>query len=102
MDKNDLDNKVKILLQGTPDIQELANLLSPEVNWRMVDKNILIPQHIGLKQEDCPFCFESIRLVFDKFTSNNSIIDLVCPHCKATLKMRFEFLGYTCDVYLEE
>lgn len=102
MTADELNYRVMNLLQSPNNLQEFANLSSLEENWNRIDKSIKIPSHVGVKQEDCPSCFEAIRFIYDKFLTGNKEFELVCPHCKTNLKVKSEYTGYTCDVYLEE
>lgn len=90
------------MIQSPDNIKEFADLASPEENWRRIDKSIKVPGHIGLREEDCPSCFDPIRLIFDKFSTINSEIKLICPHCKASLICKIEYTGYTSDISLIE
>ena len=102
MKTTELNNMVKLLIQSTDNLQEFVNLTSPVDNWEKIDKNIKVPDYIGLKTEDCPSCFEPVRLIFDKFSTSNEKIKIICPHCDAGLLAKLEFTGYTSDIYLEE
>jgi len=102
MNKEELNANITKLLQSPDNIQEFADLASPEENWRKIDKSIKIPGHIGVKKEECPVCFESVRMIYDKFCTTNTDIIFVCPHCNTTLIARLEFTGYTCEICLLE
>lgn len=102
METEELNNEIEWLIQSPENIQEFADITSPEENWRKIDKNKIVPRHIGLKEEDCPFCFEPVRLIFDKFSTANSEIKLICPHCKTSLICKLEYTGYTSSIYLTE
>ena len=102
MEKDELNERIKLLLESSSNCQEFADLTSVSENWRKIDKNIAVPKHIGLKEEDCPSCFEPIKLIYDKFSTTDDEFDLICPHCKETIKCKLEFTGYTSEIYLEE
>ena len=102
MNKEELNNSIVRLIQSPDNLQEFADLASPEENWRLIDKSIKIPHHIGLKEEDCPVCFEPVRLIFDKFSTVNTNIPLTCPNCHSALIVKLEFTGYTSDICLTE
>jgi len=102
MNEDELNKKIKFLLQSPENLQEFADLASLEENWKRIDKTIKIPSHIGVKEDDCPSCFEPIRLIYDKFLTGNKEFELICPHCKAKLIVRSEYTGYTSEIYLEE
>lgn len=102
MDSKELNEKIKFLIQSSSNIQEFADLASDEINWKKIDKSIPVPKYIGLSEEDCPSCFDPIRLIYDKFSTLNDEFDLVCPNCKETIKCKLEFTGYTSEIYLEE
>ena len=102
MDKHQLDDTVRSLLSDPDAFQEFVDLLSIEENWRKVDKSIKLPSYVEVAELDCPSCFDSIRLRYDKFRSDTYSIPLTCPHCSAKLNCVSEFAGYTCDVHLEE
>ncbi len=102
MNAEELNERIIELLKSPDNIQECADLASPEENWKKIDKNIQVPRYIGLREEDCPSCFDPIRLIFDKFSTLNDEIKLICPHCKANLICKLEYTGYTSDIYLEE
>ncbi len=100
MNAEELNEKILSLLESSDNIQEFADLASPEENWRKIDKSITVPPYIGVKAEDCPSCFEQIRLIFNKYSTNNSKTKITCPHCKTLLISKLEFTGYTSDIYL--
>ena len=102
MDTQELNERIEAALQSPEYIQEFADLTSPEENWRRIDKDMKVPSHIGLGADDCPSCFESIRLIFDKYSTVNHEVEIKCPFCKADLICKIEFTGYTSEVYLEE
>ncbi|MCZ7603219.1 MAG: hypothetical protein M5R37_10135 [Melioribacteraceae bacterium] len=102
MTDKELNDRIILFLQSPENLQEFADIASIETNWKRIDKSIKIPSHIGVKEEDCPSCFEPIRLIYDKFLTANLKIGLICPHCKSDLKVRYEFLGYTNEIYLTE
>ncbi len=102
METEELNEEIKRLIQSPENIREFADLASPEENWRRIDKSMKVPNHIGLSVQDCPSCFEPVRLIFDKFSTENEKINLTCPHCKVSLICRLEFTGYTSDAFLEE
>jgi len=102
MNKEDLNKIVFSLIQSPDNFQEFADIASLEENWKQIDKSIKIQSHIALKQEDCPSCFEPIRLIYDKFLTGNNEFNLICPHCKSNLIIKSEYTGYTCEIYLEE
>ena len=102
MNAEELNERIIFLLQSPENMQEFADLASPEKNWRKIDKSIDVPGHIGVKQEACPVCFEPVRLIFDKFSSVNCELKLTCPHCKASLIPKLEYTGYTSDITLFE
>lgn len=100
MNKEELNERIEFLVQSPDNIQEFADLASPEKNWRKIDKGIDIPDYMEMKKEKCPACYKPVRLIFDKFSTVNSEIKLTCPHCKALLKAKLEYTGYTSDMYL--
>lgn len=102
MTADELNERVINLLQSPDNIQEFADIASLEENWKQIDKSIKIPSHIALKGEDCPSCFEPIRLIYDKYLTGNNKFNLICPHCKSNLTVKSEYTGYTCEIYLEE
>lgn len=102
MTAEELNERILFLLQSSENIQEFADLASPHNNWRLIDKSIKIPSHIGIKEEDCPFCFEPVRMIFEKFQANPIRKKLICPHCNKALICIVEFTGYTGDIYLSE
>ena len=102
MTTEELNETIKKIINSPENMQEFADLLSPEDNWRRIDKDIKVPSHIGFGGGDCPYCFDYIRLIYDKFSTTTHTLPLTCPHCKEKLKCKVEFTGYTSEVYLEE
>lgn len=100
MNKEELNERILELLDSPDNIQEFADLASPEQNWKKINKQMTVPDYIGIKQENCPYCHEPVRMLFDKFASMDDEFDLMCPHCKKTLLVKQEYLGYTSDIYL--
>lgn len=100
MNTQELNERIEDLLQSPDNMQAFADLASPAKNWKKIDKNIPTPDYVGFKEEDCPVCYETVRLIFDKYATENMDMDLVCPHCKKTILARLEYTGYTSDIYL--
>ncbi|MBU0476162.1 MAG: hypothetical protein KKF62_18605 [Bacteroidetes bacterium] len=98
----EFNERIIFLIQSPDNMQEFADLASQEENRRRIDKSIDVPGHIGVKQEDCPFCFEPIRLIFDKFSSVNCDFKLTCPNCKSSLISKFKYTDYTSNITLVE
>ena len=85
MDKEALNAEIRKLLQTPERMQEFADLSSPDENWARIDKGISIPRKTGMAELDCPSCFDSIRLIFDKFAGCDMEIPLVCSLYQAEL-----------------
>lgn len=100
MNAQELNDRIEELLQSPDNLQAFADLASHAKNWKKIDKNIPIPDYMGLKEEKCPACYERVRLIFDKFETENRDTDMICPHCKKHILARLEFTGYTSDIYL--
>ncbi|OGU61363.1 MAG: hypothetical protein A2V66_15875 [Ignavibacteria bacterium RBG_13_36_8] len=98
----ELNSEIERLIKSPLNMQEFADIASPEENWRVIDKNIPVPRGVGFAAEDCPACFDTIRLIYDKFSQGNEKLPLICPHCKAELVCVLEFMGYTSEISLEE
>lgn len=102
MTNEELNNEIRRIILSPDNYQEFADLLSDETNWRRMDQNIQVPSHIAVGGGDCPECFDYIKVIFDKFSTENHELPLTCPFCKSELKMKVEFTGYTSEVYIEE
>lgn len=101
MTVEELNTAIRDLVETPDNVQQFADIASPEENWKRIDKNIKLPKHVGFTSRECPICFDEVRIIFDKFSSANYSVPFVCPHCKANLKIKFEFTGYTSEAYLE-
>ncbi len=102
MGSNELNEKVKSLIQSPHNMQEFANLASITENWNKINKNIKLPRNIGFTELDCPSCLYIIRFIYEKLAMASYETGLVCPHCKTELNCVGEFTGYTNEVKLEE
>lgn len=99
---DEMSQKLRELVQSSGNMQEFVDLASPEENWEKVDKNIVLPKHIGFAVEECPSCFEEIRLIYDKFAGCDLEFPLICPHCSENILCLSEFTGHTNELYLEQ
>jgi len=97
----ELNAKISNLIESYENMQEFANLASPHKNWKLIDKNLNLPSDVGFAEEKCPYCYETIRLIHDKFSTTNYELPLTCPFCKETIKCKIEFEGYTSGIYLK-
>ncbi|MDQ6954650.1 MAG: hypothetical protein Q9M20_04325 [Mariprofundaceae bacterium] len=105
MDSQQLESmnlQLRVFIQSAENMQAFADLTSPEDNWEQMDKKITLPKHIGFAVEECPLCFEDIRLIFDKFAGCDLELPLICPYCHEKLQCLSEFTGHTNELYLEE
>jgi hypothetical protein len=76
------------------------NLASPGKNWKAIDKTIQLPREVGFTELVCPWCFDPLRLIYDKFATINYELGLTCPHCKEKIIAIGEFTGYTNEITL--
>ncbi len=99
---DELNAEILRLLGSPHNTQAFADLASLEENWRRVDKGIKVPRNVGMHEGECPGCFETVRLIFDKFGGEGYEVLVGCPHCRIELRGIGEFGGYTTEVRLEE
>jgi len=98
MNKNDLNTRIRELIQSSGNTQEFMDLASDGQNWKRIDKTIPVPREVGFTEQDCPNCFEPLRLIYDKFATVNYELELVCPFCKERIRCIGEFTGYTNEI----
>lgn len=77
------------------------DLASEEKNWKRIDKKITLPREIGFSELDCPICLNPLILIYDKFATFTYELELICPHCKETIRCIGEFTGYTNEITLD-
>jgi len=102
MDTVELNDQIRLLVRSFHNTQAFADLASLEKNWRRIDKTIALPRDVGMFEGECPFCEETIRLIYDKLSQSDYEEEIVCPHCKETIKMVGEYSGYTAEIHLED
>ncbi|MFC2106773.1 hypothetical protein ACFLRY_00410 [Bacteroidota bacterium] len=102
MTESELNDKIEFLIQSPGNTQEFMDIASNEENWSKIDKNIKLPRNVGFTELECPSCFDPLRLIYEKFATQNYELELVCPHCTEKIKCIGEYTGYTNDISLEE
>jgi len=102
MDAEELNETIRRLVESADNMQQFADLASPDENWALIDKNIPMPRHTGFTEAECPACLDYVRLIYEKYSTKNYELPFTCPICKAPLRCRIEYTGYTSEVYLEE
>lgn len=102
MEKEELNNLVRNLLQSPNDTEVFTTIFSIDENWNALDKSIKVPRETGLTSDYCPNCFETIRAIFPKFCTKNYYFHTTCPHCNELVGCHIEFEGYTCNLFFED
>lgn len=102
IDDAELDRRIRALVASAANLQEFADLATPDENWARIDKTISFPRGVGGAELDCPACLDPIRLIYDRFAGGGTEVPLTCPRCGAALRVVGEFTGYTTEVHLEE
>jgi len=101
MRKEELNKSLLDFLdRGGEASQEFADIFSRDKNWKIVDKNVEIPRGVGVAEEACPACRETVRYLYEKFSGDTQELALICPHCQKSLKIINEFTGYTNEPIL--
>lgn len=102
MNAEELNKMIASLTRSSYNTQEFMDIASIEKNWKKIDKSIKLPRNVGFDELECPCCFETLRLIFEKFATADYEVELVCPHCKEKILCKGEYTGYTNEIYLEE
>ncbi|MBE0648488.1 MAG: hypothetical protein IH596_11970 [Bacteroidales bacterium] len=98
MNPDDLNNRIRLLIQSPHNTQEFMDLASLAKNWKSIDKTITLPREIGFTELDCPSCCKPLRLIYDKFATVNYELELTCSHCNGKIRAIGEFTGYTNEI----
>lgn len=102
MNPDELNGRIRSLIRSSSNTQAFMDLASPEKNWEKIDKSIVLPREVGFTEQDCPSCFEPLRLIYDTFATKDYELDLTCPHCQQKIRCIGEFTGYSNEIILEE
>ncbi|TSA26653.1 MAG: hypothetical protein D4R67_07520 [Bacteroidetes bacterium] len=102
MNSDELNERIRFLVQSSSNTQEFMDLASISKNWKVIDKSITLPREVGFTELDCPSCLEPLRLIYDKFATLDYELELICPHCREKIRCIGEFTGYTNEIILKE
>ena len=99
MEPTELQSLAKRLLESPSNTEEFTLVFSMPENWNALDKQAIpVPNHTAMSEGECPECYDTIRVLFDKYAQHDYEFTVTCPHCGEVVECNSEFTGYTAEV----